>query len=42
MAIISLNMENLNMEMSNLKNRLARWEKDKVILQEELDNERDL
>ncbi len=41
MAIISLNMGNLNMEMSNLKNILATREKDKAILQEDLDKEKD-
>ncbi len=40
MAIVSLNTGNLNMEASNLKNRLATWEKEKAILHEELDNER--
>ncbi len=34
-------MGNWNMDMSNLKNKLATWEKDKAILQEELDKERD-
>jgi hypothetical protein len=28
MAIISLNMGNLNLEVRSLKNRLATWEKD--------------
>jgi hypothetical protein len=41
MAIISLNMGNLNMEVSNLKNKLATREKEKAVLQEELDKERD-
>jgi hypothetical protein len=36
-----MNMGNLNMEMNNLKNKLATWEKDKAILQEELDKDRD-
>jgi hypothetical protein len=27
MAIVNLNMGNLNLEVSNLKNRLATWEK---------------
>jgi hypothetical protein len=39
MAIVSLNTGNLNLEVSNLKNRLATWEK-KVVLQEELDKEK--
>ncbi len=40
MAIISLNMGNLNLEVSSLKNRLATWEKKKAILQQELDKEK--
>jgi hypothetical protein len=39
MAIVSLNMGNLNLEVCNLKNKLAREEKEKVILQVELDKE---
>ncbi len=39
MAIVSLNMGNLNMEVSNLKNKLAI--EDKATLQKELDKERD-
>ncbi len=39
MAIVSLNMGNLNMEVSNLKNKLPI--EDKATLQEELDKERD-
>jgi hypothetical protein len=39
MAIMSLNMGNLNMEVSNLKNKLAI--EDKATLQKELDKERD-
>jgi hypothetical protein len=35
MAIVSLNMGNLNMEVKILKNNLATWEKEKAILQEE-------
>jgi hypothetical protein len=38
MAIVNLNMGNLNMEVKNLKNRLTT--KDKATLQEELDKER--
>jgi hypothetical protein len=38
MAIINMNMGNLNLEVSNLKNRLATGEK--AILQEELDKKR--
>ncbi len=40
-AIVSLNMGNLNMEVRSLKNRLATWEKENAVLQEELDKERD-
>ncbi len=32
MAIVSLNMRNLNMEVSSLKNRLAIGEKEKAVL----------
>ncbi len=32
MAIVSLNMRNLNLEVSNLKNRLVIEEKEKAIL----------
>jgi hypothetical protein len=42
MAIMSLNIRNLNMEVSNLKNKLATKEKEKATLQEELDKEREL
>jgi hypothetical protein len=41
MAIINLNMGNLNLEVSSLKNRLATWEKEKVVLQEKLDKEKE-
>jgi hypothetical protein len=41
MAIVSLNMGNLNLEVISLNNRLAIKEK-KAILQVELDKERDL
>jgi hypothetical protein len=41
MGNVSLNIGNLNLEVSNLKNRLAIKEKEKVILQVELDKERD-
>jgi hypothetical protein len=40
MAIISLNMGNLNMEVSSLKNILTIGEKEKVVLQKELDKEK--
>jgi hypothetical protein len=29
MAIVSMNMENLTLEVNTLKNRLASWEKEK-------------
>jgi hypothetical protein len=41
MAIVSLNMENFTLEVNTLKNRLPTREKEKVVLQEELDKERD-
>jgi len=41
MAIVSLNMGNLILEVNTLKNRLVTGEKEKVVLQEELDKERD-
>ncbi len=43
MAIMSLNMGNLTLEVTSLKNRLAirEKEKEKVVLQEELDKEKD-
>jgi hypothetical protein len=40
MAIVNLNMGNLNMEVS-LNNILATKEKEKATLQEELDKEKD-
>jgi regulator of replication initiation timing len=41
MVIVNLNMGNLNLEVSNLNNRLATEAKEKAILQVELDKERD-
>jgi hypothetical protein len=41
MAIVSLNMGNLNMEVTSLNNKLAIEKKEKVALQEELDKEKD-
>jgi hypothetical protein len=41
MAIMNLNMGNLTLEVNSLKNILATREKEKAILQEELDKERD-
>jgi hypothetical protein len=40
MAIVNLNMENLIMEVNILKNRLVTGEKEKAVLQKELDKER--
>jgi hypothetical protein len=40
MSIISLNMGNFNLKVNNLKNSLATREKEKAILQKELDKER--
>jgi hypothetical protein len=41
MVIVSLNMGNLTLEVNALKNRLAMGAKEKAMLQEELDKERD-
>jgi uncharacterized membrane protein len=41
MAIVNLNMGDLIMEVNTLKNILAMGEKEKVMLHEELDKERD-
>jgi hypothetical protein len=41
MAIVSPNMGNLNLQVNSLKNRLATWEKEKAVLQVELDKERE-
>ncbi len=41
MAIVNLNMGNLNLEMNSLKNILAIAQKEKATLQEELGKERD-
>ncbi len=40
MAIMNVNMGNLILEVNNLKKRLAIGEKEKVVLQEELDKEK--
>jgi hypothetical protein len=40
MAFVSLNMGNLTLEVNNLENRLAIGEKEKAMLQEELDKEK--
>jgi hypothetical protein len=41
MAIVSLNMGNLNLEVTSLKNILATKEKKKAALHEELEKEMD-
>ncbi len=41
MAIVILNMENLTLEVNTLKNMLVMREKEKVVLQEELDKKKD-
>jgi hypothetical protein len=41
MAIVSLNMGSLTLEVNTLKNKLVIREKEKAVLQEELDKERD-
>ncbi len=41
MVILSLNMGNLTLEVNILKNKLAIGEKEKVMLQEESDKEKD-
>jgi hypothetical protein len=41
MAIVNLNMGNLTLEVNTLNNRLVMGEKEKAILQKELDKERD-
>jgi hypothetical protein len=41
MAIVSLNMGNLTLEVNSLKNRLVIGEKEKPMLREELDKEGD-
>ncbi len=41
MAIVSLNVGNLTLEVNSLMNRLVIGEKEKAMLQEELDKERD-
>jgi DNA gyrase/topoisomerase IV subunit A len=40
MAIVNMNMGNLTLEVNSLKNKYATWEKEKAMLQEELDKER--
>jgi hypothetical protein len=42
MAIVSLNMGNLTLEVNTLKNRLVAREKEKAMLQKELDKERNI
>jgi len=41
MAIMSLNIGNLTLEVNILKNKLTTREKEKAMLQEELDKKRD-
>jgi hypothetical protein len=41
MVIMSLNMGNLTLEVNTLKNRLVMREKEKAMLHEELDKEKD-
>jgi hypothetical protein len=41
MAIVNLNMGNLNLEVNNMKNKLAIREKENAIQHEELDKEKD-
>jgi hypothetical protein len=41
MAIVSLNMGNLTLKVNSLKNRLVIGEKEKAVLQEELNKDRD-
>jgi hypothetical protein len=40
MAIVNLNMGNLTLEVNTLKNKLVMGEKEKTMLQEELNKER--
>jgi len=42
MAIVSINKGNLTLEANTLKNKLVVGEKEKAMLQEELDKERDI
>ncbi len=41
MVIVNMKIGNLTLEVNTMKNRLATWEKEKVMLQEELDEEKD-
>jgi hypothetical protein len=41
MAIVSMNMGNLTLEVNSLKNMLAIGDKEKAMLQEEINKERD-
>jgi hypothetical protein len=41
MAIMNLNMGNLTLEVNTLKNKLIMGEKEKAMLHEDLDKERD-
>ncbi len=42
MAIVSLNMGNLTLEVNTIKNKLVVGKKEKAALQEELDKEKDI
>jgi len=42
MVIVNLNMGNLTMEVNIINNILVVGEKDKVVLQEKIDKEKDL
>jgi uncharacterized protein (DUF3084 family) len=42
MAIVNLNMGNLSLELNTLKNKLVAREKEKAMLQEELDKKREI
>jgi hypothetical protein len=42
MAIVNLNMGNLTLEVNTLKHRLVAGEKEKTMLQEQLDREREI
>jgi len=42
MAIVSLNMGNLTLELNIIKNKLVVGEKEKAMLQEELNKERNI
>ncbi len=41
MAIVNLDMQNVTLEVNTLRNRLVMGEKEKVVLHEELDKEKE-